>query len=638
MNARLIMTSPYPQMTNIIRKVSEELRCELTIIEDTMSGAAEKISAELISKSGYEVIISRAGTAAQIAQVVDLPIIHCDNSDFDLMQAFLNARKLGKHIGFLTYPEEAFPYKMETVSQVIGFHVTQLPYTNTEDLKKQIKKAEELGIDVIVGGGRRAHKEIQKYGMKVVPILTSERIIKRTILRAQEIAKYRIIARERATRLNALISTTEEGIVFVNRQGIIEMINPAAEKMFNVSEKDVIGKSCEEITDPKLRKLLLNDYDLNEKGSITTSDMVITFQQVKVESEEEGRMFTCRAISEIQQLENRIRRESHSKGLVARSSFIDIKYSSIKMEAILKRAKVYAETESTILITGESGTGKELIAQGIHNASERAKGPFVAVNCAALPESLLESELFGYSDGAFTGAKKGGRAGVFELSHGGTIFLDEIGEISAPIQARLLRVLQEREVMRVGGDRVIPVDIRIVTATNQNLWKLVTEGRFRADLFFRINVLRLEVPPLSTRREDIPKLVDHFFQKASSSIHWETLSKKVRNFFLNYGWPGNIRQLENIVERFQLCVLESQNEDEFIDEILNETEIPGESQEVQKEDTLRIEISSMEEIEKQIYEKMLQRYNNNRTIVAEKLGVSRTTLWKKINKNMEKIE
>jgi transcriptional regulator with PAS, ATPase and Fis domain len=311
------------------------------------------------------------------------------------------------------------------------------------------------------------------------------------------------------------------------------------------------------------------------------------------------------------------------------------------MQQILLKAKKYAKTDSTILITGESGTGKELMAQSIHNAGLRKDGPFVAVNCAAISESLLESELFGYADGAFTGAKKGGKPGVFELAHGGTLFLDEIGEISTKIQAILLRVLQEKEIMRVGGDRMIPVDVRVIAATNKDLWESVQKGLFREDLFFRLNVLRLQMPSLRERKDDIPLILNRLLrQHKVSFLTWEQLPEMLKQFFLDYDWPGNIRQLENVVERMVLNLDTLTQIEDFIEEILYENsgkraELSGNPLRenilpMTKSGKIVLTPSSMEEMEIEILEQMLKMYNNNRSLVADKLGISRTTLWKKL--------
>jgi transcriptional regulator with PAS, ATPase and Fis domain len=631
MKCNIIMTSPYPEMTQLINSVSSELGLPVTIVEDTLMEAAYQVS-DLVSKGEYEVIISRAGTAQIISETVNLPVVHCDNGDFDLMQAFIRAKKLGNKIGFLTYPDKTFPYKIEEMQDIIGFEVIQLPNRNWNELTQQVKAAAEMGLDVIVGGGKRSSNIIQQYGMLGMHVETSERNIKRALIRAKEVAEYRIAAREKAEHLKAVIHVSEEGILFVNNKGYIDMFNPAAEKIFDIKATTIVGKEYKKVH-KKLSYLLNRKVIYKGSGSLTTDNMIVTYEPVRVGRQRIGTVITCREIKKIQQLENQIRRELHTKGLIARSSFNDIQFVGEKMKEVIKQANNFAFTNGTILITGESGTGKELIVQGIHNASKKKEGPFVAINCAAIPESLLESELFGYADGAFTGAKKGGRPGVFELAHEGTIFLDEIGEISLPIQTRLLRVLQEKEMMRVGGDRMTPVNIRIVAATNRNLWQLVKEGKFRSDLYFRLSVLRLEIPPLRDRREDIPILVEHFLKKSGVTT-WIDLSEKMRHFFLSYDWPGNIRQLENIVERHRLSVQSLSGELAFIQDILRETE-SGSSENaletINNMESLVIHTGTIKDIEKQIIKQMLESFNNNRTMVAKRLGISRTTLWKKMN-------
>ncbi|MEA5032904.1 MAG: sigma 54-interacting transcriptional regulator [Sphaerochaeta sp.] len=261
-------------------------------------------------------------------------------------------------------------------------------------------------------------------------------------------------------------------------------------------------------------------------------------------------------MSQIQKIETRIRREANRKGLVANYDFSMVIGTSTATRKTIELAKGFAKVQANILLVGETGTGKELFAQSIHKISPRMNGPFVAINCAALPESLLESELFGYVGGAFTGAAKEGKMGMFELAHGGTIFLDEISEMSLQLQGRLLRVIEEREIMRLGHDTVLPVDIRIIAATNRNLAQDVEENRFRKDLFYRLDVLRLDIPPLRHRREDIVPLARHFLAQADaenkSVVH--TIDESAYALLQEHLWDGNVRQLRNICERLSVVV------------------------------------------------------------------------------------
>ncbi|MCX7781786.1 MAG: sigma 54-interacting transcriptional regulator, partial [Negativicutes bacterium] len=296
-------------------------------------------------------------------------------------------------------------------------------------------------------------------------------------------------------------------------------------------------------------------------------------------------------------------------------------------------AELYAATDSAILIQGESGTGKELFAQSIHNASKRKNGPFVAVNCAAIPEQLLESELFGYEGGAFTGARKEGKQGLFELAHNGTIFLDEIGEIAKSLQARLLRVLQEKEIMRVGGDKIIPINIRIISATNQDLKLRTEQGAFREDLFYRLNVFNIVLPPLRERKEDIAILARNFLQKFAGNLpDYDQPVSELMPLLTSYDWPGNIRELSNFMER--LAMLANHSPQRSWTEMLQKViQVP-----LNKEETLTVRVNcrgSLKQVvsrfEKKLINDMLIKHAGNHEQVAKALGIGKTTLWRKMH-------
>ncbi len=321
-------------------------------------------------------------------------------------------------------------------------------------------------------------------------------------------------------------------------------------------------------------------------------------------------------------MEENIRREIYSKGHVARFSFQDIHGKSPALLHAIAIAKKQARVDSTILISGETGVGKELFAQSIHRASNRADGPFVAVNCAALPENLLESELFGYVEGAFTGARRKGKSGLFELAHHGTIFLDEISEIPYGLQGRLLRVLQEREVIRLGYDRVIPIDVRVLCATNRNLRKLVEEGKFRSDLFWRLNVLSLSIPSLRERHSEILSLVRHFLLTASKSRAAEiSFTAEAQHFLEQYTWPGNVREVNNFCERL-LAV----NSEGVIDEPLVKSIL-----EYREESTVPLKFSDHDAD----IRRALVQSGGSISQAAEILGIHRATLWRRLKRLLQ---
>jgi transcriptional regulator with PAS, ATPase and Fis domain len=282
-----------------------------------------------------------------------------------------------------------------------------------------------------------------------------------------------------------------------------------------------------------------------------------------------------------------------------------------------------------VLIIGESGTGKELMAQSIHNESQRRNGPFVAVNCAALPKSVLESELFGYVDGAFTGAKKTGKPGLFELAHRGAIFLDEIGDMPLNIQGHLLRVIQEKEVTRIGDDRVIAVDIRIMSATNRDLRKMVSEGSFREDLFYRLDIVRIKMPSLRERMDDLPALCEYFLPVFSQANHLSLrrLPMEAIERMRRYSWPGNIRELQNFIESAVIMSEDEEIQTDVIDQLLRDR--MGGGGEL-RESVMEKEENTLRELEQESILKILKQVQGNRSKAAKILGISTTTLWRKL--------
>lgn len=344
-------------------------------------------------------------------------------------------------------------------------------------------------------------------------------------------------------QLNTILNVINDGIVGIDGNGEIMFSNNNANKLFNNTEINL-----NDINNFDIKSFQGKTFDVyREIHEIKGKKVLLTMMPIIEDNANNGIIITFKDLSEIMEMENIVRVNLFKKGHTAKYRFSDIVGKSKNMSETIEIAKKLSRSNSTLLLTGESGTGKELFAHSIHNASKQQYGPFVAANFAALTESLLESELFGYEEGAFTGARKGGHAGLFEQAHKGTIFLDEIGDASPRIQARLLRVLQEKEVLRVGGTKIIPIDVRVIASTNKDLHKLVQKGDFREDLYYRLNVLPINIPPLRERKSDIPLLIKMFLKKFPNGSEM-VISNEVMAKFLEYDWPGNVRELENVIE------------------------------------------------------------------------------------------
>ncbi len=351
------------------------------------------------------------------------------------------------------------------------------------------------------------------------------------------------------SELDILLQVLDDGIIGINSQGIICTYNEGAENIIGYKKNRVMGKyGLEMLCDVPFKYVLENLNAVKEKlMKINGYDVVVSVHPIIHSGKLYGAVAIVKKFSDIEKKQHKLRAQLIGKGHVAKYGLDNILGESEVIKKCKNIAKRMAKSDSSIMITGETGTGKELFAQAIHNNSKRKNYQFVAVNCGALPETLLESELFGYEEGAFTGARKGGKTGLFELSHNGTLFLDEIGEMPLKLQMRLLRVIQEREVMRIGGDRLIKVDIRIIAATNRNLKEMVKKGEFREDLYYRLNVLPLKIPPLRARKEDILMLIDKMKEEFVSEFH---LTPEAKQALINHNWKGNIRELKNYVEYF----------------------------------------------------------------------------------------
>lgn len=457
-------------------------------------------------------------------------------------------------------------------------------------------------------------------------------------------------AEEREKKIKTVLDSVSEGIMAVDVDGRITTINPVAEKIFQSSADELIGKSLAKVfsKDAPILKCLTEGkpYNYSEVSFDTPRGRLNYLSTGRPLKDDSGNIIgavSCiKDMSEVKQLVYSLTKPSMT-------TFEEILGTSDSLTKAKDMARIVAKGHSTVLIRGESGTGKELFARAIHMESYRQRKPFVPINCAALPDNLLESELFGYVEGAFTGAQKGGKVGLFEFANNGTLFLDEIGELSPHLQAKLLRVLQEGRVRRIGDKVEIPINVRIIAATNRNLEEMIKQGNFREDLYYRLNVVPIHIPSLKHRKEDIPILTEYLINKFNHRLnkHVKCLSDKSLEKLINYSWPGNIRELENVIERAMILVfgteiqpehiiLDRYNEElEFNDslqiESLYQRDVNSKSSNIVIENIDTTLDEAVNTFEKQLIANALEKHKSIRQ-TAKVLGVSHTTIMNKIKK------
>lgn len=433
--------------------------------------------------------------------------------------------------------------------------------------------------------------------------------------------------------LNTIIESISDGLIVINKKGEITHLNSIAGKILCKESHEAIGKPIDKLirTNFSLLNILNNRKGYLEEEIIVTpfydkknSQRYLLTEKVVEDSEGESQGVTA-LFKEMKKVHRLI---GNFIGVNTRYNFLSIIGNNVKLTKAVNLAKAASVSSCKILIQGESGTGKEVFAQAIHNNSNRRDKPFIAINCAAIPRDLVESELFGYEGGAFTGAKKEGRPGKFELAEGGTLFLDEIESMPLESQPKLLRVIESNQLMRIGGNKIITTDVRIISSTNQDLLLAVKKGNFREDLLYRINTVTVDIPPLRERKDDIPVLVKYICDKIGRRINKNNIEidKKVLEVLCEYNWPGNIRELENALES---AIILSKNNKITI-EVIPENIKPFKSNDLDiKEDR---EANSLIDIEKEAIFKVLKEVKGNITKASRALGIDRSTLYRKIKK------
>ena len=490
-------------------------------------------------------------------------------------------------------------------------------------------KGNVMGVLSMTGPYKKVHPHTHGMVHALADVIEKEMKLDTINLRLQKTNKH----------LNAIVESITEGLISINNKGMIRGINEFGCKILGLKESEILGKNVNSFIDNKNTKKIIDvikegvkfeEEEVNIKTKRGKKILCIgNATSIKSDnpSKSDGLIFVFREAKVVHNLVNKI------VGAEARFTFEDILGESKEIKDMIKLATQSAKTDATILLLGESGTGKEMFAQAIHNESKRKKNPFVFLNCGAIPRELVASELFGYVEGAFTGAKRGGHPGKFELADGGTIFLDEIGDMPLDTQANLLRVLENKEVVRVGGHDVIPVNVRVIAATHKNLKEEVELGNFRRDLFYRLNVMPIHTPSLRERKNDIKIFIDYFVDKFSEKMNKKIkgISKEFYERMLAYTWPGNVRELQNVIQ-LVINTLDSE-------EILSEKYLPKHMREndLKVEDEINDELISLEEIEKRAIVNTLRAVKGNIAKGSKILGIGRSTLYRKMEKYNIKV-
>lgn len=625
-NVTLIST--YDNMTKVLKTIHNWDRLNINIEALVNSEEVKRLVKKVENKT--HIFLSRGATVELIRELTDIPVVNISITNFDLIKCIHKSLKFSNRIGILHYYKDN--YELKEIENIFNIKLIYYTYKTIEEIEGIIDKLISEGIEIIIGGGLTP-LYAERRNIKNILLESSKESIENALVQCFNVADTRHKELKKNVRLTAILDSINEGIIVTNEKNIVKLYNRSAEKILNIKRSNVLDNEITKIIpNTRMHKVNKNEeVEIGQLQEVNGITIVTNRIPVKINNKFFGVVSSFDVSSNIEKAEKRLRKKAHNKGLFAKYNFDNIITKDERMISLKEKAKLYSMTDGTILIEGESGTGKELFAQSIHNNSLRKDYPFVAVNCGAIPEQLLESELFGYEGGAFTGANKEGKVGLFELAHKGTIFLDEIGEMPKLLQSRLLRVIQEKEIMRVGGTSIIPIDIRIICATNKNLRQSVADGVFREDLYYRLNVFNISIPSLRERKQDSILIAKNLLctYSANKSENKDAI-KLIERICKDYDWPGNIRELDNIVRR--IALLQSVEELDFKDIDVNSIISLEDSEEHEVLD-MKIKIDSslrdiIDTVEYNIINHMISK-NDTMEEIMKKLNISRATFMRK---------
>lgn len=615
---------------------------EISILDKAYGEAVSDVLA-LRQEQGVDVIVSAGSNGSFLRQHLDVPVVLVKAGGLDIMRGLTKALRVSRRIALVTYA--SVPTELRHFNELFSLGVELRAYSTEEEAEVCVRELLSMGVQAVVGHGLVVDLA-RAYGIEGI-LLYSQGAVQEAIEDAIEVARISRLESARREKLNTILGRLKDGVVAVDLDERIEIINPAMEKIMGQPGEQLIGQRLGSVSPGlSLQETLRSGQGESEQVyRLAGQTVVLSRMPIVEQGRQTGAVLVCQDPIAIQRMDRSLRSRGKPRSNVARYDLDQLIGQSEAIRKVRDRAHMCARSDATVLIIGESGTGKELLAQGIHNASARRDQPFVAINCAAFPDSLLESELFGYVDGAFTGSTRGGKVGLFEAAHTGTIFLDEIGEMPLSLQTRLLRVLQEREVLRIGATEPTPVDVRVIAATHQDLGTMAESGEFRSDLYYRLNILLLRLPALRERAGDLPLLAMHLRDKIARRLNVrepgaaqrrdddDDIVHGIVRAARGYAWPGNIRELENLIERAMVFHDSSREGGGGLDGLCSiapelfsaPDELLGSS--AAEDGGLR---ASRDLAESERIRATLDACGGNRDQAAAMLGISRTTLWRKL--------
>jgi transcriptional regulator with PAS, ATPase and Fis domain len=629
-----------------LMEMFQQIRTETVLDFDLRKGLHEEavnVAREMVNQ-GVKVLVSRGETTLQVRSAIAVPVVDIPITVHDVIPLIDQARAHSDRIAVIGFGEIVKAARV--AAPILSVELSLFQLHSIKEIPDVVDEVCRQGFTTVMGNPHSVSLAAAR-GLKGFPLRTPRSVLLTTLSEASKLVGVVLRENEWQLRQQVFMDSTREGVLVLDDKGRLVQSNqlvhldPAVDNELFAREGETRRLKSGELLDAVSRSEPWHGVIHAREGG---GDYLCRVHPVA----RGGVNFGAVILLEPAREQDRQQRRTISKnGLVAQHHFEDIVHDGQAMRALISKARQYSVADSTILIMGECGTGKELIAQSLHNASRRRQGPFVAVNCSALPENLIESELFGHEEGAFTGATKGGRKGLFEMADTGTIFLDEIGEMPMTMQVKLLRVLEERQIMRLGSERLTSVDVRVICATNRNLPRMVEEGRFRQDLYFRINVLRLTLPPLRDRSSCLDALIRYYSREIGFRLGGPPpeLGEEALGVLRRYSFPGNVREMKSILERIMVeCWGREVGQEDILDNLEHRHELDaepgcpagpalslvgrlvaptGDASSAGLQTPLREE-------EMRLIRQTLHACGGNRAETARRLGISTTTLWRRL--------